>query len=63
MESEFGHMKGAFTGAQSDRDGAAALADGGTLFLDEICEWFQPTNDCCALSKRASFAKSAGRRT
>ena len=28
----------AFTGAISDREGAAALADGGTLFLDEICE-------------------------
>lgn len=39
LESEvFGHLRGSFTGAVSDKIGAAAAADGGTLFLDEICE-------------------------
>ncbi len=39
MESEiFGHIKGSFTGATADRQGAASMANGGTLFLDEIGE-------------------------
>ena len=39
MESEFfGHKKGSFTGAFSDKEGLFVAAQGGTLFLDEIAE-------------------------
>lgn len=39
MESEFfGHMKGSFTGANSDKPGFFRAAEGGTLFLDEVAE-------------------------
>ena len=34
----FGHEKGAFTGAESEKKGLVEMADGGTLFLDEIAE-------------------------
>lgn len=34
----FGHVRGAFTGAVTHRDGLFALGDGGTIFLDEIAE-------------------------
>ncbi|MDD5403744.1 MAG: sigma-54 dependent transcriptional regulator [Sulfuricella sp.] len=39
MESEFfGYRKGAFTGAEQDRDGFFQVANGGTLFLDEVAD-------------------------
>jgi transcriptional regulator with GAF, ATPase, and Fis domain len=43
LESElFGHRKGAFTGASTDKIGAFEEADGGTIFLDEISDASKP---------------------
>jgi two-component system response regulator PilR (NtrC family) len=61
MESEFfGHKRGSFTGAVSDKDGLFQSAEGGTLFLDE---W--PTcrctcrSSCCASSRKRPCGRSA----
>ncbi len=62
MESEiFGHVKGAFTGAASERQGAASRADGGTLFLDEICEMdFDLQSKLLRFVQTSTFQKVGG---
>jgi len=65
MESEiFGHVKGAFTGAVAEHQGAASRANGGTLFLDEICEMdLDLQSKLLRFVQTGSFVKVGGRET
>ena len=62
MESEFfGYKKGAFTGAEQDRDGFFQAANGGTLFLDEVADL--PLRDAGeAAARDPGKARAQGRR-
>ena len=65
LESElFGHVKGAFTGAVSDKKGRFELADGGTIFLDEIGEIDQSTQiNLLRVLQEREFEKVGGEKT
>lgn len=65
LESElFGHVKGAFTSAVSDRKGRFEQADGGTIFLDEIGEIDQSTQiKLLRVLQEREFEKVGGEKT
>jgi two-component system response regulator FlrC len=65
LESEmFGHERGAFTGALSQRRGRFELADSGTLFLDEVAELRPPLQaKLLRVLQERSFERVGGNRT
>lgn len=65
IESElFGHEKGAFTGATTQRKGRFELADGGTLFLDEVGELTAPAQaKLLRILQEQEFERVGGSRT
>jgi formate hydrogenlyase transcriptional activator len=65
VESElFGHEKGAFTGATTERKGRFELANGGTLFLDEVGELpAQTQSKLLRVLQEQSFERIGGTRT
>ncbi|ODU23619.1 MAG: hypothetical protein ABS95_03385, partial [Verrucomicrobia bacterium SCN 57-15] len=62
LESElFGHEKGAFTGANTQRIGKFEQCDGGTIFLDEIGEMSLPTQSkILRVLQNSSFERAGG---